>query len=190
MFGAVIARVRGRRYGETVRCFTGRTYWPRDPRPEDVHIDDVAHGLANACLYAGQCLDYYSYAEHSVLVSEHAERLALERSWDLTEVYTVTLEALLYNASRAYLHVPDALNIRNVNVHFGINPARATRALIHEIKARTTGDEIIELACDAEKTYVHATYGDTLGTVIECLSPYDAESRFLQRFFELVPEYA
>jgi hypothetical protein len=40
------------------------------PETSDFTIDDIAQGLAFQCRYAGQCRDFYSVAEHSLLVSE------------------------------------------------------------------------------------------------------------------------
>lgn len=48
--------------------------WPLDPKPEDIHIEDIAHGLSNTCRYSGQVLGYYSVAQHCVHVSEIVER--------------------------------------------------------------------------------------------------------------------
>lgn len=39
------------------------------PESCEIHIDDIAHGLAHTCRYAGQCDGFYSVAEHSVHVS-------------------------------------------------------------------------------------------------------------------------
>lgn len=57
--------------------YTGRKYWPQDPRPEDVSIYDIAHHLSLLCRYTGAAKKFYSVAEHSVWVSclvppEHA----------------------------------------------------------------------------------------------------------------------
>ena len=41
-----------------------------DPGASDFGIENVAHGLAHVCRYAGQCRAFYSVAEHSLLVSE------------------------------------------------------------------------------------------------------------------------
>lgn len=76
--------------GQWLQTFTGRKFWPLDPRPEDVCIEDVAHALAHQCRYAGHCARFYSVAEHSVLVMRFASpenRLA----------------ALLHDAAEAYL---------------------------------------------------------------------------------------
>lgn len=68
---------------------SGTRYWPLDPRPEDVHIGDIARGLSMLCRYTGQVQYYYSVAEHSVLVS-------------LMVPPELQLEALLHDASEAY----------------------------------------------------------------------------------------
>jgi len=53
-----------------VQTYTGRQFWPLDPRPEDVDLRDIAHSLAMQCRFNGHCRRFYSVAEHSVLVSE------------------------------------------------------------------------------------------------------------------------
>lgn len=48
---------------------TGRQFWPLDPRPDDIHIEDIAHGLANICRFGGHCKSFYSVAQHSLIVA-------------------------------------------------------------------------------------------------------------------------
>lgn len=57
------------RIGDWAQTWSGRRFYPQDPRPEDIAIVDIAHALGNMARYNGHCR-FYSVAEHSVLVSK------------------------------------------------------------------------------------------------------------------------
>lgn len=65
------------RIGDWMATRSGKRWFPEDPQPEDVVVDDIAWALSNICRFGGHCDPFYSVAEHSVLVSyvvppEHA----------------------------------------------------------------------------------------------------------------------
>jgi hypothetical protein len=78
------------RRGDWMQTFTGRAFYPLDPRPEDIDPVDIAHALSLICRYGGHSSRFYSVAEHCVLMS-HA--VAPEHA----------LWALLHDATEAYL---------------------------------------------------------------------------------------
>lgn len=82
--------IREQRRGDWMQTFTGRQFWPMDPRAGEVDIEDIAHALSMQCRYAGHCLRFYSVAEHCVLLARYASRQ--NQLW-----------ALLHDASEAYL---------------------------------------------------------------------------------------
>src|SRR4030066_897027 len=82
--------VASNRKGDWIQTWSGRQFWPLDPRPEEIFIDDIAHALGNICRFTGHCLDFYSVAEHCLHVS----------MWDDPEF---ALIGLLHDASEAYL---------------------------------------------------------------------------------------
>lgn len=51
-----------------IQTYTGRKFWPLDPRPEDVCIEDIAHALSLKCRFGGHCKRFYSVAQHGALV--------------------------------------------------------------------------------------------------------------------------
>lgn len=78
----------GRR--DWISTYSGLPFFPLAPRPEDVRIADIAHALARLCRFAGQCREFYSVAQHSVLVSGFCP--PEDALW-----------GLLHDASEAYL---------------------------------------------------------------------------------------
>ena len=76
--------------GDWIQTRTGARYWPLDPLPEDVHLEDVASALSKLCRYTGHSSAFYSVAQHSVLVSRLVEP-------------DLALEGLFHDGSEAYL---------------------------------------------------------------------------------------
>lgn len=64
--------------------------WPLDPRPDEIHIESIAHALSMQCRYGGHVRHFYSVAEHCVHIARWCPPEA--RAW-----------ALLHDASEAYL---------------------------------------------------------------------------------------
>ena len=62
------------RKGDWFQTFTGRVFWPMDPEPEDVYIEDIAQGLSLQCRFNGQVRVFYSVAQHSIIVMENLPR--------------------------------------------------------------------------------------------------------------------
>lgn len=84
----------GDRRGDWMITFTGRRFWPLDPRVEDVSFADIAHGLSLICRYGGHSRCFYSVAEHCV----HLAVWFLEQGRD-----DLARHALLHDGSEAYI---------------------------------------------------------------------------------------
>lgn len=75
--------------GPIMTLYSGASFDLLDPWNSEFTVEDIAHGLAHVCRYAGQCRSFYSVAEHSLLVSDVVPELALE--------------ALMHDAAEAFL---------------------------------------------------------------------------------------
>lgn len=73
-----------------IQTYTGKQFFPLEPRHEDIEIVDIAHALSNLCRYGGHTNWFYSVAQHCVLVSENLP-------------FEYALHGLLHDASEAYL---------------------------------------------------------------------------------------
>lgn len=73
-----------------IRLHSGRYMDPFDPKPEDICIEDIAHGLSHQCRFGGHTQNFLSVAQHSIGV---ALLVSAEHK----------LAGLLHDASEAYL---------------------------------------------------------------------------------------
>lgn len=83
------------RKGDWIETYTGKKFWPLDPRPEDVCIEDIAHALSLICRFNGHCKHFYSVAHHSVLCCKLASLKG--------HGPRIRLLALLHDAAEAYV---------------------------------------------------------------------------------------
>jgi hypothetical protein len=165
-----------------MQTYSGRPFWPLDPRPEDIHVCDIAHALAMQCRYGGHCVRFYSVAEHCVLLSRVAEP-------------KYQLAALLHDAAEAYLvDVPRPLKamlpdyseaedriLASVGAAFGVSPDEFDA--VKAIDKAILGDEVAQNMAPSIKPWTYL--GAPLGVSLHCWSPVEAEHEFLAAFNHL-----
>lgn len=78
------------RVGDWMQTATGKKFWPYDPRPEDVHLLDIAAHLSKICRFNGACTYHYSVAQHCVYASHQVppEHQFTALMHDAPEAYT------------------------------------------------------------------------------------------------------
>jgi len=172
------------RRGDWMQTASGRMFWPIDPRPEEVCIEDIAHALSHICRYNGHCRAPYYVSQHSVLVARHVSEQ--NRLW-----------ALLHDASEAYvLDVPRPLKpsltgYREIEARvqaaicerFGLPvemPAEVTR-----VDNAILVDEMTQMMAAPPAPW--GLREPPLGIEIEPWSPEQARAEFLGLFRDLAP---
>ncbi len=89
-----------------IETYTGIKFFPMQPRAEDICIEDIAHALSLKCRFTGHCREFYSVAQHCVLLSRLVINPEEERRADLEqadEIRGMRLAALMHDATEAYL---------------------------------------------------------------------------------------
>lgn len=84
-----------------IGTFTGRLVDPLNMHPDDLDIDDIGHALSRQCRFGGMTDEFYSVAQHSLLVLMELQAWAEGEDQYLSN--KVLLMALLHDASEAYL---------------------------------------------------------------------------------------
>lgn len=168
-----------------VQTYTGKAFWPLEPRVEDVDIHDIARALSQKCRYNGHTTRFYSVAEHSVLLSS------------CFAGFTQRRQALLHDAAEAYL--PDvARPIKAKLIGFAEIEERVEKVIfeafdvpwpVHpDVKtydARIVSDERLKVMAPCELPWTgYAPLGIEAAMGFE---PRYAEDIFLTRFRELWP---
>lgn len=67
-----------------IPTFSGKLFWPLEPRLEELEIADIAHHLAMTCRWRGAVLEFLSVAQHSWHVAKALRAEPLETQlWGL-----------------------------------------------------------------------------------------------------------
>jgi len=172
------------RHGDWMQTYTGRKFWPIDPRPEEVHIEDIAHALSMTCRYGGHCQHFYSVAEHSVLISQQV------RDED-------ALWGLMHDAAEAY--ISDIIRpAKPFLTNYKLLETNLMTAICERFGLSLVMPESVRWADEAiladEMHQVMGTPPEPwnlryrkIGVSIRGLMPIAAKKAFLDRFHELVP---
>jgi hypothetical protein len=174
--------------GPFIQIYPARKFYPFDPRPDEVFIESIAHGLAHICRYSGAGDRHMSVAEHCTLIARY---LAAEHSPE------VALAGLLHDAPEALSgfgdvgrpvkgrapiisETEDGIYRLAVAPRFGL--PLDIPAEVHEADNRIIADEI---AANLAPMEWQSKYDRPLGVRIRCWSPEKAEGEFMATFCAL-----
>lgn len=173
--------------GDWMQTHSGRRFYPLDPRPDDVDIDDIAHALAHLCRYAGHVDRFYSVAEHCVLLSHAVPvELALDALMhDAAEAYVVDVPRPLKRHLPGYADIEDRV-LDKIWTAIGRDHPHPYR-IPAEVKAADTRILLDERATLMANT-VHEWDVDQLeplGVTVAGWPPHLAKAAWLRRFRQL-----
>jgi uncharacterized protein len=182
------------RVGDWMQLCSGGQFYPLDPRPEEICIEDIAGALSRICRFGGHTREFYSVAQHSVHVSYICAR-------------EDALWGLLHDGSEAYLgDMIRPLKRQECMRAYVEAEMRVQRAICRRFKlpfAYTAGavtlppsvhhaDEVMLateardlLGNEALERWSSIKRVVPLAVCIEAWSPAEARRRFLSRFLEL-----
>ena len=174
--------------GTWMQTFTGVRFRPTDPNPDDVRIADIAHSLSMQCRYNGHVKEFYSVAEHCVLMSRAVPA-------------EFALEALLHDATEAYvgdmvrplkIQMPEFQEAERkvataIGEKFGVRPSSDMSPEVKDADNRILLDEKVALFPDIDRRAFLKEAGiEPLRVYIQGWEPSQAEREYMMRFLSLV----
>jgi hypothetical protein len=199
-----------KRKGGSILTYTGKLFWPLDARVNEVNIEDIAHSLSNMCRFAGHINEFYSVAQHCVMVSDLLANRVINlfgsTVQDKTTAYLRKV-GLTHDASEAYLvdiprpikrSLPNYVKIEHklqfvIAKAFGVNYNK-TQTDYDSTWLKAADNEALaieahNLVNDPLKLWtVEAQLGFKTRIKIKPLMPKVAEKLFLKRYYSIIAE--
>jgi len=168
-----------------IRTYTGRQVSLVDPQPENIDVIDIAHHLSQICRFTGASREFYSVAQHSVLVasmlSPHTRIHGILH--DASEAYLNDVTTPLKHLLPEYMKMEKNMQVaiyRALEVQFP-NPQEDTQVRYADTVALAT--EVRDLGGGRLDEYGLGVEPNK--NVIEPLSPPEAEQLWMEEFMKL-----
>lgn len=165
-----------------IQIVSGELFSFTDPLQSNFTIEDIAHALSNVCRYSGHVKQFYSVAQHSVLVSRivKPENALLGLMHDATEAFLSDIPSPLKRILPDYCLIEKYIE-NCILTKFGLPT---------EMPPDIKKCDLIALATERKTLLVYRSWGaldDIVPLDIEIvpLSPEDAKEEFLNRWYEL-----
>jgi 5'-deoxynucleotidase YfbR-like HD superfamily hydrolase len=117
-----------------IETYSGIQFYPLSPNVDRIVVVDIAHALSNLCRFGGHTGWFYSFAQHSVLVSQACPP-------------SLALEGLLHDASEAYLlDLPSPIKRLAVSLPYRLAEHALSEAIAERFDLRFPFDEKVLVA--------------------------------------------
>ncbi len=155
---------------------------------EQIEILDIAHALSLICRYTGHCKEFYSVAQHCVIVSHIVPpAMALEGLLhDAHEAYISDMSTPLkqFVGATRYSELGDRIDLA-IGTKYGC-VLRPEFPQVKHADLVALATEVRDLLGPHPDDWIEMP--KPLDEKIDCMSPEVAETAFLERFFELWEE--
>jgi uncharacterized protein len=166
---------------------TGRHFSYLDPRPEDIHILDIAQGLACESRYNGHTRSFYSVAQHAwhasqIVPREHALEALLH---DATEAYCKDIPRPLKELLPDYQEIEERVD-GTIRAAFGLQGSMHPAVKNADLVLLAT--ERRDLMPEDDTPWPILDGIRPLDRKIIAMQPSRAQALFLKRYVELTTE--
>lgn len=169
--------------GPIITLHSGASFDLLDPWNSDFSLEDIAHGLAHVCRYAGQCSGFYSVAEHSLLVCDTVPEFQLEA------LMHDAAEAFLGDVTRPLKHLLPEYKTIEANVQsaifdrLGIDSTRMSYLKSTDLSVLAA--EQAQIMPAGTNAWAASASIVPANITVRFLAPHIAKQSFLDRYYQL-----
>jgi len=170
---------------------------PFNPDPEQIHIEDIANSLGMLCRYGGHVKNFYSVAEHCVLMADHVFKRENSQSLAFAVLMDDAPEAYLQDLIRpnkirlAEYRVADNAFGKVIRNKYGIAHGGFLSEVVHQYDFRMLRTEMSQMLGEVFiqmhfPKIAKAEYLD--GVELQYWRPHEARLKFTEAFYRYRPE--
>lgn len=165
-----------------IQTYSGNAFYPTDPKPEDVRIEDIAHALSLICRYTGHVKEFYSVAQHSVIASMYCKDKMWALMHDAAEAYLADIARPIKHEMKKFVECENKL-MDVIAVKFGLSLPMPEE--VHVIDRILLATEKRDLMSPSKLIWSAIDGVEPLDKSIIPWTPERAEAEFMERFNEL-----
>lgn len=167
-----------------IQTFSGQRFQPLNPMSSTINIIDIAHSLSQQCRFTGHTKEFYSVAQHCVLVSylcDYADRLH-GLLHDASEYVICDFSSPLKKSGKFNYYIEVEKKIQDaIYDKFGLTTQEPKSVKMADmILLATEARDLLPVKRDDWKL----TVSPAPFTIVP-LPPVEAEKLYLDRFYEL-----
>lgn len=165
-----------------IQIVSGEFFSFTDPLNSNFTIEDIAHALSNVCRYSGHSNEFYSVAQHSVLVSQVVppEHALLGLMHDATEAFLSDIPSPLKKILPDYCMIEKYIETC-ILTKFNLPTELPPDIKVADLRVLVTEKKSLLLP----RSWGNLDLIEPLDMVIIPLPPKEAKQLFLDRWYEL-----
>jgi hypothetical protein len=169
----------------TILLNSGIRFDPINPDPQQILIEDIAHALSNECRFSGHVTDFYSVAQHSVMVSYLVpqEDALAGLLHDASEAYITDVATPIKHCFTNYYDIEDKL-MRAIAAKFEFQWPLPASVKLADVRMLAT--EKRDLMPNDPIPWAALAGIEPLPAPLYAVDPKAAKFMFMNRFKELV----
>ena len=168
-----------------IETYTGKKFYFLNPLCSDIDIIDIAHSLSMQCRYTGHAKEFFSIAEHSILVAELCSDE--NKLWGLlhdgSEAYLTDVASPIKPFLKNYKKMEKVL-MDAICTKYGLKTSMPEEVHIADMEVLRSEASKLMTSKGADWKINQNNDSPIIDLNIQCMSPFEAKIKFIEKFYD------